>query len=292
MTVQEAQSIIQEYYDKSILTDDEEFIMIEALEFLIVETKNTRWMVMLGGHYYGNKQYDLALKYYEMADTYGDLWAAEGLGYIWYYGRTGERDYEKAFNYYSKAAANGIQEAKYKLADMYKNGYFVEKNYDKYCEIIEELYESIESGGDQSSRADIFTRLARIRKSQGRIDEAVELYLRAKEDVAYRLRYNPFFGSLNVMKWLTEDLYTMIEVDPADFDLYDLYYILGEPKKVAFTYAGEEYMLESLEEEGGIVIKFQGTWYRSIDDFFLKAAIDEKRLPTLYYSLYAFRMID
>ena len=53
-------------------------------------------MMQLGGHYYGIRRFDLALKYYELAANFEILDAYECLGYIWYYGRTGERDYAKA----------------------------------------------------------------------------------------------------------------------------------------------------------------------------------------------------
>ena len=291
MNRSEALDIFREYDGRSVLTPDEEFMYIEALEFLIEDTKETAWMVNLGGYYYGKKQYNLALKYYEMADAYGDSWAPEGLGYIWYYGRTGERDYEKAFKYYSKAADNGMVKSMMKVADMYKNGYYVEKSYDKYCEIIEKLYDRVRGTRFPHAKADILTRMARIRKAEGKKDEAVELYLEAKHEVAERLSWDPFFGDLNVMKWLIEDLYTLIEPDPADFDLYDLYQIMKEPIKVAFMYEGEEYTVESFDEEGGITIKFGEKWYRSIDDFFLKGEIDEELLPVLYYDMYAFRVI-
>ena len=54
---------------------------------------------------------------------------------VWYYGRTGTVDYEKAFRYFSMAGHNPV--AEYKLADMYHNGYFVEKDDVKYKEIIQ-----------------------------------------------------------------------------------------------------------------------------------------------------------
>ena len=292
MTKLEAIKTVEELRRKSVLTPEDEFVYIEALEYLIEETKGTGWMVELGGYYYELRQFDLALKYYEMADAYGDKWAPEGLGYIWYYGRTGERDYEKAFKYYSKAASYGNLEARYKIADMYKNGYYVEKNYDKYCEIIEELYLEVKDKYAPGSKPDIYTRLARIRKSQGKIEEAIGLYLEAKLMVAERLSYNQFFGDLNVMKWLTEDLYTMMDVDFADFDLYDLYVILKTPIKVAFTFAGQEYVVESHQEEDGhISVKFQDTWYRDIDDFFKKATIKDERLPAIYHELYGYRVV-
>lgn len=45
------------------------------------------------------------------------------LGYIWEYGRTGTRDYQKAYEYYSLAAVLAESgEATYKLGDMYSRG--------------------------------------------------------------------------------------------------------------------------------------------------------------------------
>ena len=292
MTIKEAKAIYDEYGYKSILTPDEEFMLTEALEYLIEETKDTRWMVELGGYYYEQKEFDLALKYYEMADTYGDPWAPEGLGYIWYYGRTGEKDYEKAFKYYSKAAGNGYLKSRIKVADMYKNGYGVEKNFDMYRQIIEDAYHLVEESefpGDPKS--EIYTRLARIRKDEGNIDEAVRLYLDVKPFQARRLSYNAFFGDLNIMKWLVEDLYTMIEPDMSDLDLYDLYHVLKKPTKIAFSYEGKEYIVESIEENGIVHIKFGDKWFEDVDDFFKKAAIDDERLPKIYYDLYAFKVI-
>ena len=116
MEIYEARQIAREYLFKSSITEDEEFMMIEALEYLIAETKDPDYMADLGGYYYEQKDYDLALKYYEMAYSYGHSWAPEELGYIWYYGRTGQHDYEKAFKYYSKEAKNGYMRSEMKVA--------------------------------------------------------------------------------------------------------------------------------------------------------------------------------
>ncbi len=80
MTIDEAKKIVDEYEYKSVLSEDEEFMLTEAMNYLIEKTKDTEWMVRLGGHYYEKKDFDLALKYYEMADSYGDSWAPEGAG--------------------------------------------------------------------------------------------------------------------------------------------------------------------------------------------------------------------
>ena len=64
MKIKDAQRIVNEYRDKSILSEEEEFSFIEALEFLIEKSKDTKYMIELGGYYYEHKKYDLAFKYY------------------------------------------------------------------------------------------------------------------------------------------------------------------------------------------------------------------------------------
>ncbi len=283
MTVEEARVIEQEFYRTSNPTEEEEFMYIEAMDFLISEEKNPEDMMSLGGYYYELKKFDLALKYYEMASTYDIDTADECLGYIWYYGRTGEKDYEKAFKHYSRAMERGNLVCAYKVADMYKNGYYVDKDYDKYVEIIEGLYPVVEKArylGDPLP--EVFTRLAKIRTEQGDIEAAVDLYLRAKDFLAKRLSYNAFFGHLNVMKWLIDDLYKLVEFDVDDFDFYDLYYLLNRPSKIRFKYEGKSQKLEAVDEDGGIVVHFNDKWYRDRDEFFQKACIDNEKLTAIY----------
>ena len=138
---------------------------------------------------------------------------------------------------------------------------------------------------------EVYTRLARIRQKQGRTDEAIDLYVRAKDFLAQRITYNPFFGDLNIMKWLEEELYELIDFDRADFDLYDLYVLLKQPVRIAFAYDGKMYEVESVEEDGSISIRFGDSWYRDIDDFFAKATIAGERIPVLYEKLYAFKVV-
>ena len=142
MTIKEAKEICArlERYDET-LSEEDFFLYTEALGFLIEKTHKPKYMLALGGVYYARRDFDLALKYYEMAADLGSEFAIEGLGYIWYYGRTGTVDYEKAFRYFSSLKHNIV--AQYKVADMYKNGYYVEKDYKKYKRIIERLYEDV-----------------------------------------------------------------------------------------------------------------------------------------------------
>ena len=97
MDRQEAERLVNEIRDIPSPTEEEIFLYTDALNYLIEKTGKPEWMMELGGYYYEEKRFDLALKYYEMAAAKNDTSAFCCLGYIWYYGRTGERDFEKAF---------------------------------------------------------------------------------------------------------------------------------------------------------------------------------------------------
>ena len=291
MTIKEAKEICArlECYDET-LSEDDFFLYTEALGFRIEKTRKPKYMLALGGVYYARKDFDLALKYYEMAADLGSESAIQGLGYIWYYGRTGTVDYEKAFRYFSSLKHNIV--AQYKVADMYKNGYYVEKDYDKYKRIIERLYEDVKDMENPFAPVpEIFTRLASIRTKEGETDEAIRLYSEAKDVLAQRIEDNPFFGNLTIMKYLIKNLYELKAPDLKNIDLFDLYELLTKPVKVTFMYDGEEFVVEAVEEDGEVIISFDGKWYRTTDDFFAKASIDGLRLVVIGWGLYDFEVI-
>ncbi len=87
----------------------------------------------LGALYYMGElveqDFQKAADLYEMAMDRGCLQSVINLGYIWEYGRTGERDYERAYHYFALAAALvDSYEAVYKLGDMYARGQGVERD--------------------------------------------------------------------------------------------------------------------------------------------------------------------
>lgn len=291
MTLKEAKEIRNDFADKQTFSDDELFMFSEAMNYLIENEKNPADMMFLGGVYYDLRYFDLALKYYEMASTYNYREAFSCLGYIWYYGRTGEKNYEKAFKCYSKAMDMGCLTSTYKVADMYKNGYYVEKDYEKYKSMITDLYPKVKILNDVFDPIpEVYIRLAKIKIEEKDYKEALNLYSYAKEVLAQRISINHFFGNLNIMKWLIDDVYKIVEFDNEYFDLYDLYHVLKKPTKVVFEYDDKTYEIESVEENGECVIFFNDSWYRTIDDFFAKAKIEGELLTALYFDLYAFEV--
>ncbi|MCQ2506155.1 MAG: sel1 repeat family protein [Lachnospiraceae bacterium] len=295
MTVKEARKIVQTFDDETQRATEEEFFMFtEAMDFLINEEHNPRDMMYLGGVYYGMKRFDLALKYYEMAASYDFDEAYDCLGYIWYYGRTGERDYKKAFEYFSKLKDKGDLVAAYKVADMYKNGYYVDKNMELYKEIIEDLYLKVaKCRGVFDPVPEVYTRLAHIRLDEGKEEDAVDLFLKAKDWLAQRIKYSNYFGNLNIMKWLVDDLYEIIEFDNEYFDLFDLYYLLKTPHIINFVYDGKLQRVESVMEGDECTVCFNGKWFRSRDDFFKDAVFEgtNERLASAYDKCYGYEVV-
>lgn len=81
----------------------------------------------IGAKAYRAGDYQKAQKYYEKSADLHNAQAACNLGYIYEYGRTGEKNLEKAFYYYSEAAILGNANAYYKVGDSYRYGDFVKK---------------------------------------------------------------------------------------------------------------------------------------------------------------------
>ena len=67
MTIKDALDIVRDYYNLNNPSEKEEFIYVEAVKYLMEETKDPQYIMELGGYYYGKKDYELALKYYEYA---------------------------------------------------------------------------------------------------------------------------------------------------------------------------------------------------------------------------------
>ena len=288
MTNADALAALQTYYDNSNPTPDDEFTFTEALSFLIEETKDPKYMCELAWHYCSKKRFDLEIKYLEMAAESGSVHAMEELGYMWYYGQHGEQDYDKAFYYFSKGIeVNGSLWCKYKLADMYHNGYSVPKDEAKYRELIEEAYEEIKNPKYLNEPyPEICLRLAGIRADDGKKNEAVKLLKNAKHFLAERLALEAFWGHIEVMGRIIRFLYQLTPFDINRADFYDLFYLLQKPGKYSIKRNRKKLHIEVIEEDGTPAIGYNGKWYRSFEEFCQKAEVDGKKFTTIYDELY------
>ncbi len=118
--------------DRTMPMTDEVFSFVVTLLEDCVADGDEDAMNDLGALYYegrnGKPDFEKAVYYYEMAAKAGSRQAEENLGYCWYYGRTGKKDYAKAFHYFLLGALDGHLISLYKVGDMYRNGLYVEKN--------------------------------------------------------------------------------------------------------------------------------------------------------------------
>ena len=292
MTIIEAQMILDRFYRLTDPTEEDRFLVEEALQYLIEMTGDPNYMAELGGMYYEQRQFDLARKYYEMAAESDNTYALLGLGYIWYYGRLGERDYEKAFRCFDRAREKGDLNAAYKVADMYRRGYYVENDPGRFRKIIEELYGKLKKERNPYSKApEVFVRLAEIREADGKNGEALSLYEAARPMIARRIADSGFFGDRTIMKEIMGGIYRLQPEGPDEIYLHDLYHLLDQPCTVRFRFEGRPQEVQSLEEDGAVVIRYGSRWFRTTDDFFTGAEIDGERLTALYAELYAFEVV-
>lgn len=300
MNLKEAEDIIIETENKSVTTEEDEFRMVEALMFIFKETRECKPILYLGGYYYGKKDFELALKYYDMAAGLGSNEANLYLGYVWYYGRTGQRDYKRAYECFDAVRQAKVGkdvehgqvtkdqqiEASLKIADMYKNGYHVEKNKDEYEKIINKLFKEMKDFYDEHdvfrNYVEVGLRKAKIYEEEGNVEEALRTYFVCKYDLSIRLLYNLFFGDVNQMSWVIDDIYRLIEFDSVDFDLYDLFYLLKEEHEVQFMLNGKAYTIESKKEKDGMSYRLEDKWYHTFNDLLLYGSVKNESLPYLY----------
>ncbi len=289
MTTAEALRYVREYYDISNPSEDDKFIYTEALYYLIDETKSPQYMAELAWFYCEEKIFDLEIKYLEMAAEYGYGPAMEELGYMWYYGQHGEKDYEKAFYYFSKGAESGSMWSEYKLADMYRYGCYVDKDEEMYKKLIRVAYEKIKNPNRLNDPyPEITYRMAGILVEEGNKTAAVMMLKSAKKFMAERLSYDPFWGHIEVMERIIRLMYSMIDVDKAKLDLYDIFGVMFPNTVFTLKMGKKKYKIEVDGEEA---VKFDGNWYRNYKDFIQKATIGNEKITKIYDELYGWEVL-
>ena len=77
------------------------------------------------------KDYNLALKWFNISAENGNKYANNRLGDMYKKGLGVDKNYQKAFNLYEKASNNGCSESQYNIAMMYFKGIGLEEDYDQ-----------------------------------------------------------------------------------------------------------------------------------------------------------------
>ena len=138
---------------------------------------------------------------------------ANSLGYIAYYGRCseGKPQYEEAFRWFSIGAADGEQESRYKLGDMFLKGLGVpvmtETAVHLYKGVYDETMVELCHGRKDSKFADAALRLAGIESLAGPACAAYRYRFALQADYAIRQRL-PFdiYGDSSVFSHIQDEL--------------------------------------------------------------------------------------
>lgn len=277
--------VMKDYYRLQDPTEEEQFRFVEAMQELIRrESEPYVYMYNLADYYLGIRNFELEKKYAEMAVKAGDNTACSLLGYLWYYGQTGKVDYQRAFEYFERAKA--FPRCQYKLADMYRDGLYVERNPEKYEEIIVRLYYRERKNKCfvySTCYPEVALRFVQLclEEEIDSVDELESLFY-ARDILAVRQQNRPFWGNIKTMRRILE---TTAFMTGNDFDFVDLYDLLTFDKQeatITFDYQGTMYRLDIFQNGGQTVYEFQDRWYHGASDFLEKAHVDGKRITSVY----------
>ena len=212
-------------------TSEEKALFKDFVKKLYVLGDVTAIRILAWSHYKGNACYrqnwKKAEKYLlELYNRTSDPAAANGLGYIYYHGRTNENigEYEKAFSYFAYAALDGIDESIYMVADMLIHGTGVKKNIDMGVEMLVTGYRETQ---DDFCRGIYDSRFAEYAYRMGEAcqegllyglgnRDAYRFYLEAKYALVKRRPFK-FYGEETRIEKVTRKLETMREelhIDP------------------------------------------------------------------------------
>lgn len=214
MTIREALEIV-DYYDtvgcEPFPCREKAFEDEEAMRYLANITKDDDYIFRYATNLSIHGCYDAALNYFLSISNKGkdvNLTIANIYNHD-------KQDYQKAYEYYCIAERQGSLDAKYKIAIMYLKGRYVKQDYQKYCEILEDLYLMIIANNlDQYPSSEeefdhyefvvpyVLMALGHVRKEAGKNAEAMQLYAKAMEGMT------DLFGSdcngINFEKWYVQ----------------------------------------------------------------------------------------
>ncbi len=280
MTIEQAQEIIRGI-DYPHATDEALEALKTAYQVMYAETDDLGFLFNLGGVYYDQREFDKAIPYFLRAAEADLDPALESLGFAYLYGNGVEVDDEKAFDYFSRSAEKGNRESRYKIADMFRDGRYVNADYNKYVLIIEQLWEE-DHNPDGKVFSDPFPeiaiRLAEIRYEQNRKEESLTLYRQARDFMEFRMTQDLFWGNFEIMKRCVIGMDTLFDVDLSNFNFWDLYAMLRTPIDITMTIGDVDHHIISSEVDGHMVVLADGEQYDNIDTFMQWGKIDGQRI--------------
>lgn len=192
-------------------------------------------MTLLGAYYYdgrlGVQDYHKAFEYYRSAADRGSIRSMLNLGYCYQYAHGTDRDDAKACECYTVAylAEPFNPEARYKMADMFFNGYGVERNeavaVRAYLEILDAVRDDKDQEWFQENQESLYRRLALAYRDGRGVDrsplKALEYYEKLEiihyRDLAQGRRDTPYYSTAKHLDDVQKEIATLrseLDSDP------------------------------------------------------------------------------
>ncbi|MCQ2534863.1 MAG: sel1 repeat family protein [Clostridia bacterium] len=211
-------NLIYYYDEKRLITADSiDQQIYKKILIELAEADDINALKTLGYACYGDdnpiftcdwdKSRDCFLRLMDIAYDQLKAQSANTLGYIYYYGRcnNGIPQYEEAYKYFSLAAFYGFYEARYKVADMIRDGKGIFKNeeaaFRMYMDLFDDNYTRFLRSSD-SVLNDVALRLASCYQhgtgTFKNLMTAYSYYLIARLAIDERMQKNNFFGLTTV----------------------------------------------------------------------------------------------
>lgn len=200
------------------------------------------------------------------------------IGKKYLYGTNGNPpNYKLAYKYFYHGDKLGNVECRFYKGLMYKYGLHVKQNRYKYSDLLTSiLKEFLYAGGEEVFPYIDFFLIERAKrfKEYDEYEKTLKFAEMARELNDSRI-YN--YLSVSNMPEILDIIYSIVPFDKDDMDVYDLLYLLKKPAKAKFFAKGKEYDIESFNNNGYCIVKFNNKYYKNAKEFFNKAVIDGKK---------------
>lgn len=304
IALDEAWKIVKKYTGKDNLSEEEEYLFADAMDYIVNKSSNDVDIAAynFGSYYMGIERYDCALKYFKMGANLCSGMSCAEIGKIYYYGLTGEVDYEKAYLYLKLADDMHWKNDSYLIADMYRYGQYLEKDYNKYDDMISDLFDLVEEDTNSfHSIPEVFFREAEIilkdEQSEAikagkamlfHAEEVLKDRITCKKDKRTQLRDVKTLRDIQDLLYV-EVIGEVLVKDIFDLDLVGRYEIADI---MVMEYKGNHYnIMVEKEEDGNYSICFLEKWYRDMRDFIDYAILDGHVIRALFNELKVVKLI-
>ena len=210
-------------YKEEKYTEKEYHLVEDAIKYRVKNKLMNYWEPMF--YYFSRNNFKLSLlyahKFYNNSVKKHNFSAKSSacnwLGDHYLYGFGTVKDYKKAYIYYMEALEIDKNDpyALYDLAIMYKNGYYVKRDIDKYHEIITKLFNrenyfnSDENDSFESIGSEIYQHYAYCLIDKGgktNIEKAKKYLKKSREEIVKFLYFNDWDGSAKQLSELDDNI--------------------------------------------------------------------------------------